>query len=607
MKLIQLLFIILLSTGLKSQTLDTIIYKGDSDEYINIVILGDGYTASNLNNGKLNTDALAFANALLNESPYQEYAEFFNFFIIKHASFNIGADHPATATDTLEPVFPVQVRNTIYNSTFDVSSIHRLLAPDAAGETQVYTDLLNLFPNYDQIILLVNDPNYGGSGGTIATASLAAFANEIAIHEMGHSFADLADEYYAGDQYAAEKPNMTANNNPGTIKWKNWLNINNVGIWQHTCTAGNCAAWYKPHQNCKMQELDNDFCSVCKEAIIDVLYNLVDPFQNKIPDLTSLFSFNGSRILFGSDLIMNSPNTMDIEWFLNGNLLANRTNAKETFTFEDFPIFGGNVLELRVTDHTPQSKSYLPGDGYVFSLSWIVSKVDLCLTTETKFDYLNSFPAGSEANQTQTDDFDWSLGSGSTPTANTGPSGAIDGSTYLFLEANGNTPNKVAEYRTECFDLTDLNRPVFYLYHHLYGSDIGTLEIDVSVNAGNSWTNVYTIQGDQGDNWKQAGIDLQNYISPYTKFRIVGTTGGGVFGDIAIDQLEIVDACPDNHTLTGVNHNGSVTFKALNKITSTSTVSLGTVTYQAGTAIDLNQGFQVNSGANFVAQFGGCN
>lgn len=606
MKLAQLLFFILIQTSLQSQTLDTIIYNGDSDEYINIVILGDGYTMSNLNNGKLNTDGLAFANALLNESPYQEYADFFNFFIIKHASFNIGADHPATATDVVEPVFPVQDRNTVYHSTFDVASIHRLLAPAAAGVTQVNTDLLNLFPNFDQIILLVNDPNYGGSGGTIATASLDASANEIAIHEMGHSFADLADEYYAGDVFAAERANMTMNNNTSTVKWKNWLSSNGVGIYPHTCTTGNCASWYKPHNNCKMQFLGSDFCSVCKEAIIDVMYGIVDPFQNKIPDLTSLFSFNGSSTLFGSDLIMNSPNTMVIEWYLNGNLLANRTNSKETFTFEDFPNFGGNVLQLRVTDQTPQSRTYLPGDGYTFTLSWNVSKVDLCTSTTNQFDYLNSFGPGSENGQPTSDDFNWSLGMGSTPTANTGPSGAIDGSTYLFIEADGNTPAKTAEFRTECFDLTDLNRPVFYLYHHLFGADIGSLKIDVSVDAGRNWTNAYIIQGNQGDNWKQAGIDLQNYISPYTKFRIVATTTNGNLGDIAIDQLEIVDLCPDNRNITGVQ-NGSINYKALNMINSTSTVNFGTVLYQAGTAINLNQGFQVNAGANFTAQFGGCN
>jgi hypothetical protein len=617
--LYALLLLVLISLTARAQTLDTIIFNGDSDEHINVLILGDGYTGSNLNNGKLNTDAMSFATALLNESPYQEYANFYNFFIIKRASVQIGADHPATATDVTEPAFPVQVRNTAYNNTFDVSSIHRLLAPDAAGKTLALTDAMNLFPNFDQLIMLVNDPNYGGSGASdLAVASLEASANEIAIHEMGHSFAGLADEYYAGDVFSAEKPNMTTNTNVSTVKWKNWLSTNGIGIYPHTCPLGAAsvcnadpafdefAQWRKPHNSCKMQFLGSDFCSVCKEAIVDVMYSFVDPFKNKIPDLTSLFSFNGSNIQFGSDLITSTPNTMTIQWYLNSNLLANRTNAKEFFTYEDFSL-GGNVLELRIIDQTGLSRSYLPDAGYEFSLSWVVNKVDLCTSLETKFDYVNSFPPGSGAGQTQGDDFDWTEGSGPTPSSNTGPSGAFHENTYLYLEATGNNPNKVAIYRTECFDLTSLNRPVFRIYHHLYGQDIGSLEIKVSVNAGNTYTSEYFIQGDQGDNWKQVEIDLSNYISPYTVFQITGTTGSGPSGDIAIDLLEIIDTCPDNRTFSGVTHTGSQTFKALNKITSTGTVNLGAITYQAGTAVDLNQGFSVNPGATFNAQMGGCN
>jgi hypothetical protein len=267
----------------------------------------------------------------------------------------------------------------------------------------------------------------------------------------------------------------------------------------------------------------------------------------------------------------------------------------------------GNVLELKVIDQTGLSRSYLPGNGYEFTLSWIVHKVDLCTGLVDKFDYLNTFPPGSGTNQTQGDDFDWTEWSGPTPTANTGPSGALDGNTYLYIEATGNTPNKQAIFRTDCFDLTDLNRPVFRLYHHLFGSQIGQLEIKVSVNAGNTYTSEYTIQGDQGDNWKQMEIDLSNFISPYTVIQITATTGAGSLGDIAIDLMEVIDLCPDFRTLSGLTHNGTQTFKAANKITSTSTVNIGTTTYQAGTAVDLNQGFSVNQGSTFNAQMGGCN
>ena len=96
------------------------------------------------------------------------------------------------------------------------------------------------FPNYDQVCILANTPYYGGSGGSYATTTLNTASNEIYAHEIGHSFAALSDEYYAGDGYAGERVNMTKETNPLLVKWKNWMNINGIGIYQHCC-GGNSA------------------------------------------------------------------------------------------------------------------------------------------------------------------------------------------------------------------------------------------------------------------------------------------------------------------------------------------------------------------------------
>ena len=130
---------------LHSQTLDTIIYKGESSQHINVVILGDGYTSANHAANKLNNDALSFANALLLESPYKEYANFFNFFVIKRNSSQEGTDHPGTATDVTEPFSPIQTRNTAYGTSLDYDDIHRLLVPNTSGKSLALQDAANLF------------------------------------------------------------------------------------------------------------------------------------------------------------------------------------------------------------------------------------------------------------------------------------------------------------------------------------------------------------------------------------------------------------------------------------------------------------------------------
>ena len=607
------------------QTLDTIIYNGDENEYLNFVILGDGYTAADHAVGKLKTDATAFVNELLNHSPYSEYGDFMNFFIIERNSNQRGADHPANADDE-DDVTPCDtvMRDTYYNCTFDFAGIHRLLV--VQNDLQALLDASNLFPAYDQLLMLVNDDCYGGSGSSatgleIPTASLNSLSADIAIHELGHSFVNLADEYYVNDASAREKPNMTQNTNPSTVRWKDWIGSLGVGIYQHDCPFRDANGipdpaicngnpdyddfdtWYRPHQNCKMRFVDRTFCPVCKEATIDSIYSLVDPFSNKVPNLTSLFSFNGSNTQFGSDLIRDISN-YTIEWDLNGSILPGRDGSFENFTYEDFTM-GGNVLKLRVIDQTPLSKTYLPESGYIFELRWNVNKVDLCSDYIVKFPYENSFPIGSDAGQTTGDDFDWQVNSGQTGSTGTGPSQAYEGNTYLYAEATGQDEGDKAIFFTECFDLRFMNKPKMSFALHMFGETMGSLLIEISMSGGNNSELWVQFDKEQGEDWKEHEFDLEPYISPYTKISFIAVRGPDYQSDIAIDYLRIYDACPDNITLTPSQIGGG-TFKAKYNITSTDIIT-STTTYQAGRDIKLNGGFEVDQGRVFIARQGGCN
>ena len=141
---------------------------------------------------------------------------------------------------------------------------------------------------------------YGGSGGSVATFSLAGGANEIAIHEMGHAAFGLADEYacWAGgnetgrDRHPAgepSEPNVTLNTNRATLKW-GWAvaattalltmsnpNCSQVDSRASTAAAGtvglfegahyyHCGA-YRPEYDCKMRNLGVPFCRVCRQVI----------------------------------------------------------------------------------------------------------------------------------------------------------------------------------------------------------------------------------------------------------------------------------------------------------------------------------------------------
>ena len=80
---------------------DTIQYNGSISSRINLVILGDGYQESELNQFAL--DAGNFSTEFFTQSPYREYRNYFNVFIIKVPSDESGASHPGTAPDVTEP------------------------------------------------------------------------------------------------------------------------------------------------------------------------------------------------------------------------------------------------------------------------------------------------------------------------------------------------------------------------------------------------------------------------------------------------------------------------------------------------------------------------
>ena len=140
---------------------DTIQYSGNIHQRINLVILSDGYQEHELD--KFIEDAKDFSDTFFSGTPYKEYRSFFNVFAIRVPSNESGANHPGTATDVTEPAHPIKEVDNYFGSTFDYYNIHRLLYPE---NTIAITNVLaSNFPSYDQVVVLVNTPYYGGSGG----------------------------------------------------------------------------------------------------------------------------------------------------------------------------------------------------------------------------------------------------------------------------------------------------------------------------------------------------------------------------------------------------------------------------------------------------------
>lgn len=247
--------------------------SGPRDKRVNIVILGDGYTAAE--KPKFLTHLKTVADVVIQDLPLTEYADYFNIYGFFVASRQSGADNPSQGVQ----------RDTF----FDASYSGRLLTINAAKAFSVINAVV---PEADMEFVVVNDGTYGGSGGPVAVASFAA--PEIIAHEAQHSFSGLGDEYDYEGVAPWESPNTTMQTDRASIRWAHWIAPATPIPTPETPTwsavpglfegaAYNITGWYRPKQNCRMRENGIPFCEVCSENIILSMYGRVSPMDSAFP------------------------------------------------------------------------------------------------------------------------------------------------------------------------------------------------------------------------------------------------------------------------------------------------------------------------------------
>ena len=338
----------------------TLVDNGDPDNRINFVILGDGYQASEM--ADFLADANAYVADMFSTQPYEEYQDYFNVYAIEVPSNESGADHPGDGDqDSGGLVFPTATVDTYFDSTFDYAGIHRLMV--ATNSTAINNVLAANVPNYDHAVMIVNSPHYGGSGGAIAAATSGSSA-AIIVHEIGHSFVNLADEYSGSGGSASERANVTQETDRNLIKWNSWIDastpiptpLSNTwadipGLFEGA--AYNTTGWYRPEYYCKMRSNGVPFCAVCTEETVVTIQGYVNTIDSYLPSNLEVFDAVGT-VNFSIETLAPTPNTLEIEWLLNGNVMTLDV-LNFSLSTSSLPA-GTNTVTARVTDMTALSR-----------------------------------------------------------------------------------------------------------------------------------------------------------------------------------------------------------------------------------------------------------
>jgi hypothetical protein len=383
---------------------------GPAANRVDFLIMGDGYTAAQ--SEQFNTDATTVASQFFSISPFAEYKNYFNIHTLFTASSQSGADHPlynsqcapgdlnccsdpSMSSDPLQG----QMVNTAFDARFCANGIHRLLVVNSSKVLAAAAAV----PDWDTILMIVNDTTYGGSGGALAVTSINSSATQIAQHEFGHSFVRLADEYesaYPGFPSCSDitgpacESNVTDVINRQQIKWNPWILPTTaiptpenssydglVGLFEGAryLTTG----MYRPGLNCLMRSLGSPFCQVPSQSFVLKLYtggwgepangiNLVEPASNTPENPTVELTYPAIQDFHADSLSPLGGPPAQITWLMNGvpipgesgNTYTYSTNTSDPEQFD---------ITMRVIDITPLVIPAMAGGALQDEFTWNVT------------------------------------------------------------------------------------------------------------------------------------------------------------------------------------------------------------------------------------------
>ena len=241
-----------------------LLQSGTPEEKIDVAIVAEGYTAEEMD--MFYADAQIAMEAILKHEPFGQYKDRFNFVAVALESQDSGVSVPGEG----------EWKDTALKAHFNTFYMDRYLTTLRLKNMH---DKLCGVP-YEHIVILANTDTYGGGGiynsYTLTTAHHPAF-KPVVVHEFGHSFAGLADEYYYDDQYVEYYY-------PGTEPWEQ--NITTLADfeskWKDMLDAGEAELLegagyqskgvYRPAKDCRMHTNRPDsFCPVCQRAIARII------------------------------------------------------------------------------------------------------------------------------------------------------------------------------------------------------------------------------------------------------------------------------------------------------------------------------------------------
>jgi hypothetical protein len=363
----------LLSGRAQAEPVTTLQSTGDPGNRIDIAVLGDGYRAQEL--AKYVRDAEHVVAGLFAQEPFRTYRRYFNVHRVDVVSNQSGATHPELGI----------VVDTALDASYDCKGVERLIC---VNSSKINTVLQNSLPPAmrDVVVVIVNDPVFGGSGGALAVVSTHDDAIEIFLHEMGHTLGLLTDEYggppppECDDSMEPVEANATMVVSREAVKWSRWIDVGTpiptaepaddvAGLYEGAryCDVG----VYRPTYDSKMRSLGRPFERVNAEQLVRRIYNFVSPIDGSSPGADPLTVPKGEGRTFTVTTPEPENHVLTVAWRVDGEAAGSTIS----FTLETATLTPGpHTVEVQVSDRTEMVRSD-PGAVLTESASWRLAVV----------------------------------------------------------------------------------------------------------------------------------------------------------------------------------------------------------------------------------------
>ncbi|MCB0168089.1 MAG: VCBS repeat-containing protein [Anaerolineae bacterium] len=266
----------------------------------NIAVLGDGFAAGDQDTYNNKVKELLI-DGVFGHDYFYEDAQAFNIYRVNLISKDSGVsqrvyDERGTPSDGSDDIIvSTTLRDTALGYIFSGSWAHCWLESGANTSARVQSALKKWVPDYDLVLIILNESGFGGCGGGGFQIVTMGSSWSVMAHEFGHGTGGLADEYCRDRRYTGGEPgavNLTRNTNRSTLKWRKFVKPSTpvpTGVKPSTstgCTTHNQGAkpagWsssqdvglfegggtnnediYRPVENCRMLGNSPPFCPVC--------------------------------------------------------------------------------------------------------------------------------------------------------------------------------------------------------------------------------------------------------------------------------------------------------------------------------------------------------